>query len=283
MRDLALIPAEPPPEIRHRPDRRVWGSFQRVWAARGFVRSLAERDIRARYKQAVLGSAWAFVQPLSLVLVFTLLSRTVTKVDTRGVPYVLFSYTALLPWQFFSSALTQGGLSLINNSALLGKLYCPREAFPLAGTVIAAVDTAIASLALVVMFVVTGFTPRATVYWLPLLAALQVVYTFAVVLLVSAVVVYVRDIRNGLPLLVQLGLFVTPIAYGLDAVPSRWRGLYSGLNPLGPIFDGYRRALLYGFAPNWRLLGIATGSTLVLLLVALKLFKRMEVGFADFL
>jgi ABC-2 type transport system permease protein/lipopolysaccharide transport system permease protein len=115
------------------------------------------------------------------------------------------------------------------------------------------------------------------------LVTLQLAFTFAVVLLVSAVVVYVRDLRNGLPLLVQLGLFVTPIAYGLDAVPSKWRALYSAVNPLGPIFDGYRRALLYGSAPNWKLLGIATLSTCILLLVATKLFKRMEVGFADFL
>lgn len=281
MLDAAAIPAEPPARLRfHRPLAPL-RALRDVWRAREVVLSLVERDLRARYKQATLGFMWALVQPLSLVLVFTVFFRHVVRVDTGGAPYALFAFIGLLPWSFFSSALSLGGLSLLANNSLLNKVYCPREVFPLAGVCVAAVDTAVAGVALVGMFVATGYVPRGTIGWAPILLVVQLVFTLAVVLLYSVVVVYLRDLRNALSFVLQFGLFATPVAYSLDAVPAGYRPLYAALNPLSAVIDGYRRTLLFGLAPHWPLLGLATATSTALLVVALLTFRRLETGIAD--
>lgn len=281
MMDTASIPAAPPPHLLFRRRLALLTSLRELWKSREVVVSLTERDLRARYKQAALGFAWSLAQPLSLILVFTIFFRHVAKVDTRGVPYVLFAFVGLLPWSFFSSAVTQGGLSLLTNSALLNKVYCPREVFPLAGIGVAAVDTAVSGLALSVMFAATRFAPRATIVWTPVLLVVQTMFTVAVVLLFSVVVVYFRDLRNALSVVLQFGLFATPVAYAFDAIPGHWRPLYAVLNPLAPIIDGYRRSLLFGLPPRWPLVGLAAGSAATLLAAAIVAFKRLETGIAD--
>ncbi|MDQ1700816.1 MAG: type transport system permease protein [Frankiaceae bacterium] len=279
------IPDAPPVELRYRPSAGLIRPLREAWGARELIRTLAERDIRARYKQAVLGFTWAFVQPLSLVLVFTLLSRRVGLAGgvAANVPYPLFAYVGLLGWGFFAGAVSAGGLSLVNNTALLNKVYCPRQAFPIAGTAVAAVDTIVSLAAFVVMCVVYRFVPHLTSLWVPVIALVQVMFTVAVALVVAAVVVYVRDVRNVLPLLLQIGLFATPVAYSLTAVPSEWRLWYSLVDPLAPVIDGYRRAILYGQAPDWGLLGPAAVVSAVLLMLAITLFSRLESGMADVL
>lgn len=281
MIDVSAIPAAPPPQLRFRRRVAPLTSLQELGKAREVIVSLTERDLRARYKQAVLGFAWSLAQPLSLILVFTIFFRHVARVDTHGAPYPLFAFVGLLPWSFFSSAVTQGGLSLLTNSALLNKVYCPREVFPLAGIGVAAVDAAVSGLALTVMFVATRFVPRATIVWTPVLLVVQGIFTVAVVLLFSVVVVYFRDLRNALPVVLQFGLFATPVAYAFDAIPARWQPLYSVLNPLGPVIDGYRRTLLFGLPPRWPLLALAAGSAVLLLGLAIVTFKRLETGIAD--
>jgi ABC-2 type transport system permease protein/lipopolysaccharide transport system permease protein len=279
------IPDAPPAELRWRASAGLVRPLREAWGARELIRTLAERDIRARYKQAVLGFTWAFVQPLSLVLVFTVLSKRVGFADAThpGVPYPLFAYVGLLGWGFFAGAVSAGGLSLVNNTALLNKVYCPRQAFPIAGTAVAAVDTIVSLAALVVMSIVYGFVPRVTSLWVPVIALVQVMFTVAVALVVAAVVVYVRDVRNVLPLLLQIGLFATPVAYSLSAVPSQWRLAYSIVDPLAPVIDGYRRAVLYGQAPEWSLLGPAAAVSALLLMLAITFFSRLESGMADVL
>lgn len=160
-------------------------------------------------------------------------------------------------------------------------MYCPREVFPLAGVGVAAVDTAVSTTALVVMFVVYGFVPGLTALWFPVILLVQLAFTFGVVLLVSVVVVYLRDLRHALPILLQFGLFATPVAYGLDAIPAAYRPLYSALNPLAPVIDGYRRTLVLGLAPRWELLGLAAAGAAVMLVVATLVFQRLEAGIAD--
>lgn len=281
MLDTAAIPAEPPARLRFRRRWSLGAAIAELWGAREVLRSLVERDLRARYKQAALGFAWALVPPLALLLVFTVVFRHVLPVDTGGAPYVLFAFLGLLPWTFFSASVTQGGLSLLTNNALLNKVYCPREVFPLAGMGVAAFDAALSGIALVVLFVATGFLPKSTTVWVPAILVVQVVFTLAVVLLYSIVVVYLRDLRNALSFLLQFGLFATPVAYGLDAVPSAWRPLYAVLNPLGPVIDGYRRTMLLGLPPRWALLGLAAAGAGVLLVAAVMTFKRLETGIAD--
>ena len=273
--------AGPPSDLRFHRRLRPLVAIREVWHARELVRTLAERELRARYKQAFLGLAWALVTPLALMLVFTLFVSRLANIDTGGAPYPLFAYLGLLPWTFFSASVNQGGQSLVQNIPLLNKVYCPREVFPLASVTVAGLDSAVALVALGGLFLVAGYAPKATSYWVPLLLVVQVAFTLGVTLITSAVVVYLRDLRHALPILLQLGLFATPVAYGIDVVPSSLQPLYSALNPLAPVIDGYRRTMLLGLPPNWKLLLPGAVSALVVLVGGYLLFKRMETGFAD--
>jgi ABC-2 type transport system permease protein/lipopolysaccharide transport system permease protein len=276
------IPTQPPSEILFRPKLRVLAAVREVWRGRELVRTLAERDFRVRYKQAVLGVAWAVLTPLALMVVFTVFFQRVAKVDTGGAPYALFAYLGLLPWTFFSTSVAQGGQSLVLNNQLLNKVYCPREVFPMASIVVAAIDTSIAVLVLGLLFVVTGFAPKATSVWVPVLLFVQVAFTFGVTLIISAVLVFFRDLRHALPVILQLGLFATPVAYGMNVVPESLQVAYSALNPLAPVIDGYRRTILLGLPPDWQLLVPGAVVAVALLVAGYALFKRMEPGFADY-
>ena len=272
---------DPSPELRFRREMHFVGSFRDLWRVRELVRTLAERDLRARYKQAALGMMWAVLTPLALMLVFTLFLQRVAKFDTGGVPYALFSYLGLLPWTFFSTSVSIGGQSLVSNSTLLNKVYCPREVFPLASVVAAGFDMAVAALVLAVLFAISGFAPKATAVWVPVLLPIQILFTISITLIVSSVLVYLRDLRHVLPIVLQLGLFASPVAYGMSVIPSSFRGIYSAINPLAAVIDSYRRTVLLGLPPDWKLLAPAAATTVVLFAVAYTFFKRMETGFAD--
>jgi ABC-type polysaccharide/polyol phosphate export permease len=202
-------------------------------------------------------------------------------VQTDGVPYPLFSYIGLLPWTFFSAAFSKGAVSIVQNLTLLNKVYCPREVFPLASVSIAAVDTGIAVSILGVLFVVYRFMPQPESVWVPVLFAVQLTFTVGVTLAFSALIVYLRDLRQVLPMILQFGLFATPVGYGLDVIPTSWWPVYSFLNPLAPVIDGYRRTVLLGEPPRLGLLAIAAGSGTIALVGGYLMFKRMETGFAD--
>jgi ABC-type polysaccharide/polyol phosphate export permease len=271
----------PPAELRFRRRIGPLAAVRDVWRARELVRTLAERELRARYKQAFLGLAWALITPLALMLVFTLFFNRVAQVETGGAPYPLFSYLGLLPWTFFSTSVSQGGQSLIQNIPLLNKVYFPREVFPTASVAVAGLDSAVALVALGGLFAIYGFLPKATSLWVPVLLLIQVAFTLGVTYLVSAVVVYLRDLRHALPVLLQIGLFATPVAYGIDFIPQSLRTLYVIVNPLGAVIDGYRRTVLLGLGPDWGLTIPASISAVVVLVGGYLLFKRMETGFAD--
>jgi ABC-type polysaccharide/polyol phosphate export permease len=273
---------EPPPELLFRLRVNLLAAVREVWRARGLVRTLAERDFRVRYKQAFLGLAWTVLTPFALMVVFTLFFQRLAKVDTGGAPYALFAYLGLLPWTFFSTSVSQGGQSLVANSQLVNKVYCPREVFPLASVVVAAVDTAIATVMLGLLFVVTGFMPKATTAWVPVLLAVQVAFTCGVTLITASAIVFLRDLRHVLPIALQLGLFATPVAYGMSVVDPSLRVLYSALNPLAPVIDGYRRTVLLGLPPDWHLLAPGAVTAVVVLALGYVMFKRLEPGFADY-
>jgi ABC-type polysaccharide/polyol phosphate export permease len=271
----------PPSELRFRHDTRPMRSLSEIWRSRELIRALAERELRVRYKQALLGLSWAVMTPIALMIVFTLFFQRVARVNTGGAPYPLFAYLGLLPWTFFSTSVSQGGQSLVQNVALLNKVYCPREVFPIASVAVAGTDTALSLVALVGLFVVTGFGPRPEAAWVPVLLLVQVAFTLGVVMLISSVTVYLRDLRHALPILLQLGLFATPVAYGIDVIPTSLRPVYAALNPLAPVIDGYRRSVLLGRTPQLGLLGIGSITAAAALLVGYKVFKRLETGFAD--
>jgi ABC-2 type transport system permease protein/lipopolysaccharide transport system permease protein len=272
---------EPPDHLRYRRALQFRAAMRELWADRVVVRSLAERELKARYSQTVLGFLWALLAPITLMVVFTVFLQRVADIDTRGVAYPIFSYVGLIPWTFFQGAVSTGGLSLISNTALLNKVYAPREVFPLASIATRTVDSACATLALFVLFAIYTEAPAVTSYWAIPLLAIMFAFTTAVTLFVSAATVYLRDLRHALPLLLQLGLFVSPIAYSVDNVPEKWRELYVALNPIAAVIDGLRRSVLYGEAPHAMYTSVAAAASLVLLAGAYLAFKQMETGFAD--
>ena len=278
---LASVPSAPPPELRYKRPIRLGRVLRELWQGRGLARALAERELRARYKQTFLGFAWAIITPVALMLVFNVFFEKVADVDTNGAPYLLFSYLGLLPWTFFSTSVSSGGVSLVTNMGLLNKVYCPREVFPISSILVAAVDTSIATAVLGVLFAATQYAPRAEAVWVPVLLAVQFGFTLGFVLVVSIVTVYLRDLRQSIPFVLQLGLFATPIGFGLEEIPGSLQPIYSFVNPLVPVIDGYRRTILFGQPPEWGLLGLGALSSLILLVGGYFFFKRLETGVAD--
>jgi lipopolysaccharide transport system permease protein len=242
--------------------------------------SFALRDIKARYKQTALGAAWAVLQPFSLMVVFTLVFSRFAKVSSDGLPYPIFSYTSLIFWSFFSMVVSQGTVAIVANASLVRKIYFPRETLLISIVISAAIDLGVAGTIFAGMLAYYRIALTWTVLWLPVLLVVQTLFAFAVICISSAVQVYYRDVGHALPLLLQLWMFATPVAYPLSAVPEPVRPLYV-LNPMTPIIDGYRRVILQGLAPDWASLGAAVSLTLVLIVAGYTLFKRAEGTFAD--
>lgn len=257
--------------------------FRELWAFRALIRALAERDLRTRYKQSVLGVAWVALAPVVLMLVFTLVFTRLGQPATQGIPYPLFAFIGLIPWFFFAGSLLTGGTSLITNSALLNKLYCPREVFPLGSISAAGVDAALATVVFAVLLAIEGRAPALQALYAPILLLILVAFTVGVTLGLSATVVYIQDVRVALPLVIQFGLFATPVAYAASVVATSRTGeaVYSALNPLAAVIDGLRRTVLLGEAPNWTSVAAGGSSALIVLVAGFFLFKRLETGLAD--
>ena len=281
MTEITTMPSAPPPELRFRRRVRPRQAWDELWLSRHLLLGLMERDLRVRYKQSFLGFAWALITPVVLMVAFTLLFDRVANIDTKGAPYPLFSYLGLLPWTFFSSSVSSGGSALLSNNALVNKLWCPREVFPFAQIGTSAVDFATQLSILGVLFIVFSTMPKATSVWVPLYLVMQFMTAAAVTLFVAAVVVYVRDLRQSLPLMLQVGLFITPVAYSLDELPRRVQEIYVIINPIAAVIEGYRDCVLFGKGPDWVLVGPALVSSIVMLAVSFRVFKRLETGIAD--
>lgn len=275
--------AEPPAELWFHRRIRLISSLRELWRFRELVVALAERDLRSRYKQALLGAAWSVVTPVALMVVFSLVLKKVPSLREPGIPIVLFTYIGLLPWMFFSSSLSAGGTSIVSNIPIVNKVYCPREVFPLAAMAVVLVDTVISSAVLGILFAATGFAPKVESLYAPLLIAMLMLFTAGATLIVASVLVYLRDLRHVLPLALQLGLFLTPVVYSINFIAETRPAVlvYSALNPLAPIIDGLRRTVLHGTTPDWPALGMAGVTTVLVFFGGYALFKRLETGFAD--
>ena len=188
---------------------------------------LAEREFQSRYKQTVLGIVWALLTPVLLVLVFAVFVNRAFDINTGDAPYILFAYIGLIPWNFFSFSLTRGGQSLVLDSGVINKVRCPREVFPLAGMASAGIDMVISLFVLGALFIVTGFELKTTVVWVPLIFLLQLVFVAGIVMVFAILGVYFRDLYQAMPLLLQLGLLATPVAYGIEAIPEKWWSIYA--------------------------------------------------------
>lgn len=242
----------------------------------------AFREIRVRYKQSILGAAWAVLQPLALMLMFTFVFSQIARIPTDQ-PYPIFSYTALLPWTLFATSISFGVNSLINNMNLVTKTYFPREVLPLGVIGAALFDFLIASSIFVLLMIY--YQVPVTIYflWIPVFLIIQVFLMLGIILIGSALTVFYRDVRFIVPLAIQLWMYATPIIYPIELVDAnlpQFRTLYA-LNPMVGIVESYRNVILRGVPPNFTDLGIATAVSVILFIVAYIIFKRLEVLFND--
>ncbi len=254
--------------------------LRELWEYRELVYFLVWRDVKVRYKQTVLGAAWAIIQPFLTMVVFSLFFGQLAKVPSDGVPYPIFSYTALVPWTIFSYGLGQASNSLVSSAALIQKVYFPRLAAPIAVVLSSIVDFVPAFLVLLGMMLWYGLLPTIHVLWLPLFLLLALVTSLGVGLWLSALNVQFRDIRYTVPFLTQLWLFATPIAYPSSLLPQPWRTLY-GLNPMAGVVEGFRWALLGTVAAPGAMMVISALIALGFLVTGAFYFRRMEQTFAD--
>jgi lipopolysaccharide transport system permease protein len=250
-----------------------------LWEYRELLYFLTVRDIKLRYKQTLLGVAWAVLQPLSAMLVFSLFLGRVAGVTSNGVPYPLFAFTGLVPWMFFSNAVTNAGSSLITSSNLITKVYFPRVIIPAAAVVAGLVDFAVAFLVLLVLLAWYGMPVTWNVLLVPFLLGLLMLLAFGAGTWMAGLNVKYRDIRYALPFVVQLWMFASPIVYPTSFVPERWHWAVR-LNPIAGIIDGFRSALL-GLPFDWVGFVLAGAITMVIVLYALYAFGKMEDSFAD--
>ncbi len=244
------------------------------------IRSLTQRDIRSRYKQSVLGIAWALLQPLAMMLVYTIVFSRIARIDTGDIPYPIFSYIALLPWTFFAGGITTGTECLTSNFNLITKIYFPREVFPISAILGKTVDLGLGMLVLIPLLVY--YHINLTWYALLIVPILivQTCLMLGITFLLSSWNLFYRDIRHVMPLLTQVWMYLTPIIYPLSLVPKRYMTLYM-LNPMSSIMDSFRRVLVEGKAPMWDYLGLAAAISVVLLVVGYRTFKRLEPAFAE--
>lgn len=251
-----------------------------LWQYRELLYFLAWRDIKVRYKQTVLGVAWAIIQPFFTMVVFTLFFGKLAKMPSEGVPYPIFSYAGLLPWIFFAQAMNQSSDSLVGNANLITKVYFPRLIIPLSAALIPLVDFCIAFIVLIGMMFFYQIFPTGTLIWLPAFLLLAFATSLGVGLWLSALNVQYRDVRYTIPFLTQLWLFATPVIYPSSAVHGPWRILL-GLNPMTGVVEGFRWALLgIGAAPG-AMIFTSMGVALMLVFTGMMYFSRMEKTFAD--
>ena len=251
-----------------------------LWAYRELLYFLAWRDIKVRYKQTALGVAWAIIQPLFTMFIFTLFFGRLAGISSDGIPYALFAYTGLLPWTFFANALTTSSNSLIGDSRLITKIYFPRMVIPIAAIGVGLVDFAIASVILVGLMFYYGVGLTLNILMVPPLVLLLTMLAMGVGMWMAAINIKYRDVRYALPFMIQLWMFASPIIYPTSLVPERLKWVLA-LNPLTGIIEGFRAALLGHRAFDWPTLAISAGVALVILVYSAFSFKRMEKSFAD--
>lgn len=255
-------------------------NFKELWHYRELLYFLTWRDIKIRYKQAALGVAWAVIQPLLTMVIFSVIFGQLAKLPSDGIPYPIFSYAALLPWQLFAGALQRAGTSLVGNANLLTKVYFPRLVIPFSAVAAGLVDFAISFVVLLGLMAYYGIRPTWAALWLVPLVLLALLTALAVGLWLSALNVQYRDVTYIIPFLVQAWMYASPVAYSVGLIPSgKWRLVY-GLNPLAGVIQGFRWALLGGPPPD-ALMVVSVVMVLIILVSGLFYFRRMEKTFAD--
>lgn len=254
--------------------------LKELWDYRELLYFLVWREIKVRYKQTVIGAAWTVIQPLVTIVVFTLVFQNLAKMPSDGIPYPLFSFTALLPWNFFAKALNTSITSVVGNANLITKVYFPRLVLPISAVLSGLIDFGISFLFLLGMMIWYGIMPGWGVLALPFFLLLAVLTALSIGLWLAVINVRYRDVGQATAFLIQLWLFVSPVAYPLSLVPEKWRALYS-LNPMTGVIEGFRWALLGNAMPSLVPIAISIAIVIALLFGGIRFFRRMEETFAD--
>jgi lipopolysaccharide transport system permease protein len=254
--------------------------LRELWEYRELLYFLIWRDVKVRYKQTVLGVAWAIIQPFFTMVVFSVFFGKLAGIPSDDIPYPIFSYAALVPWTFFAQGLNQSSNSLVGGARLIKKVYFPRLAMPIATVLSGGVDFVLAFIVLLGMMLAFGIVPTVNALWLPLFLLLALVTSLGVGLWLSAMNVQFRDVRYTMPFITQFWMFATPIAYPSTLVPEPWRTLY-GINPMAGVVEGFRWALLGTDTAPGPTIIFSSLSALALLVTGAFYFRRMEKTFAD--
>ena len=268
-------------EVVGGPGRLSRDSLTELWRFREVLWAFVLRQVKVKYKQAAVGVGWAVIQPVLAALVFALFLFRYGSIPSEGVPALLFTLAGMAGWSYFSSATALASESLVTNQALLRKIYFPREVLPLSGVLAGVLDLFLGVAVLVIVTFAYGIAPALSWVALPLPLLLLVIAAAAFGNALSAVNVYYRDVRYALPFVLQLGLFVSPIAYPLSVVPSSWRTAYAILNPVAAAADSMRRIVVHGHWPDFPVLLASLGWSSFLLVCSYAFFKRLERGFSD--
>jgi len=254
--------------------------LKELWKYRELLYFLAWREVKVRYKQTAIGAAWAIIQPLLNMLIFTLFFGRVAHLPSDGLPYELFSLGALVPWMFFSNGLSQCSNSLVGNANLITKVYFPRLSVPISAVLSGLVDFGLAFLLLIGLALIKGVYPTAHVIWLPAFILMALVTALGAGLWLSALNVEYRDVRYIVPFIIQFWMFGSPVVYATSSLPEQWRVLY-GLNPMVGVIDGFRWAVLGAGSAPGPVIWASAAMSLVLLISGAFYFRRMETTFAD--
>ena len=255
-------------------------NLRELWAYRELIAVLTWRDLKVRYRQTVLGAAWAIVQPVLAMVVFSVFFGRLARMPSDGLPYPVFAYAALVPWTFFANTLTQSANSMVASANLLRKVYFPRLALPLSALLSETVDFCLAFAVLIAMMIGYGVTPTWNIVWLPLLASLTAATAAGVGLWLAALNVRYRDVRYVIPFLIQMWLFATPVAYPSSLLPREWQLVYA-INPMVGVVEGFRWALLGTSTQALDLLAVSSAGAIGLLVSGVMYFRQMERSFAD--
>lgn len=276
--ETVRLPAEPLVVIQPT-SRWTLLNFKDIWAYRELLFFLTWRDVKVRYKQTALGAAWAILQPLFMMIIFTIFFGRIAGVDSHGIPYPVFALAGLVPWTFFSNSISASGNSLVGSANLITKVYFPRLIVPTAAMLAGLVDFLLAFGLLGVLMAYYRIVPTIQILFLPVLVLLTALFSLGIGTWFSALNVKYRDVRFALPFLIQLWLFVSSVILPSTAIPEKYRWLLL-LNPMSGIIEGYRAAL-FGLPFDWFNLGVASALTIAVLLYAIYSFSRVERSFAD--
>lgn len=261
--------------------KKLFRNVKLFWFYRELLWNLAHREITQRYKQSILGYAWVIINPLSQLIVMNFVFSVILRVNSLGVPFIIFLSVALLPWNLFTQSLASSTGALVGNSNLITKIYFPREILVYATIIAKVVDYFYSCIVLVIFFIIFKTTISIHILWIPVILLIQLIFTMGLALILAAFNLFYRDIQYLLNLILMIWMYLTPIMYPVEMLPAKYRFIFT-LNPMAVIINAYRQVMLSGSGPNLNSLGLALVMSITVFIVGFLLFKKLEGEFADY-